>query len=232
MSDNQKFVLKIFLIIFAMGIIIFLFQIGKYYYEIQTGKIIPQFSQVEQKNTPEVIDINEIISLSAPSYGSEQPELTIIEFGNFLCPHSTKTGIIARELMLKYKESVKFIYRDYAIDDIYENSSYWSLVGRCSDEQGKFWNFFDKNLQETKDSAVVLAIKSGVEQKQLLDCVEKQKYFEEVQNDLLQGYKNGVRGTPTFFFIKKGFEDKPIKIEGAIPRDTFEELIEKILSNS
>ncbi|MBU1180287.1 DsbA family protein [Patescibacteria group bacterium] len=232
MNNGGKFVLKIILIIVALGAAVFLFQSGRYYYKIKTGKIIPNFSAATSAPKEHVaINPEEILNDRAPSFGATNPELTIIEFGSFSCPSSKKAAPIARELMIKYKDEIKFLYREFPIDELYEDSSALALVSKCSQAQNKFWLIHDKLYQFGSEDPLLLAKQAGLDENELKNCVLAQTYLQDIKQDLSDGVKNGVRGTPTFFFIKKGYEEKPIKIEGAIPKTTFEEIINKLLQN-
>jgi len=228
--------MKIILIILALIVAGFLVQTGIYVYKIKTGKITDASFEKEltsSKNlsgaesaTPKT---NEIINITAPSYGAADPKLTIIEFGNFACPHSKEVSAAAREIMLKNKETVKFIYRDFPLDDIYPSSSSLSLAGKCANEQNKFWAMHDKLYQASDVDIETIANQIGLDYKIFSSCVSQKKYLSSIQKDFEDGYKNGVTGTPVFFFIKKGSENAPIKIPGAIPKATFEEIVKELL---
>lgn len=230
---------KIILIILALLIGGFLVQTGIYIYKIKNGKIISayNFTAAKKISGAAVINAEEVLNAKAPSFGSINPQLTVVEFGNFACPHSKEEVATAREMMIKYKAQVKFIYRDYPMDDVFPNSSELALAGKCAAEQNNFffWNMHDRMYgavnpdEATPDSLSSVATQIGLDKNKFSDCLTKQKYLNDLNKDLLDGYKNGVAGTPTFFFIKKGLEDKPLRVEGAIPKETFEKIIDNLL---
>lgn len=223
---------KIIVILLALLAGGFLAQTGIYIYKIKTGKI-GTYSFTRAKNSSEAAKINaaELISGKSPSFGSAKPELTIVEFGNYACPNSREEAAIVREMMIKSKDKVKFIYRDYPMDDIYPNSSALALAGKCAAEQNNilFWAMHDKLYGGTAPDAPSIASQIGLDKNKFSDCLAKQKYVNDLQKDLLDGYKNGVAGTPTFFFIKTGLESRPLKVQGAIPKATFEQIINNLL---
>lgn len=229
---RRKVTIILFIIILLAGA--FLAQVGIYYYKIKSGKIDPSsfsknFTAAKSSSATTTISAAEILDGTAPWYGAENPELTIVEFGNFACPNSQEVSATAREIMIKNKDKIKFIYRDFPLDDIYPNSSYLSLLGKCAGEQGKFWAMHDKLYQSPKSDPLVLIKQVGLNEKSFADCLSKQKSRIALQKDFSDGYKNGVAGTPTFFFIKKGLEDKPLAIPGAIPKDIFEKIVDTLL---
>lgn len=226
---------KILIIILALLAAAFSTQTGIYIYKIKTGKISPtydgRFSAAKKTSGTSVINAAEIMNSRAPFFGSAAPELVIVEFGNFACPYSKEAAPAAREMMTKYRDKIKFIYRDYPLDDIYPNSSALSLAGKCAAEQNNimFWAVHDKFYGAATPDTQLAASQMGLDKNKFLKCFEKQKYLADLNRDLYDGYKNGVAGTPTFFFIKKGLENKPLKVQGAIPKTAFQQIIDNLL---
>ncbi len=225
--------IKIILIILALIVGGFLAQIGIYVYKIKTGKISPayHFSAAKKTSGATALSAAEILNSKAPFYGSADPQLTIVEFGNFSCPYSKEEAPVARKMMMKYKSQIKFIYRDYPMDDIYPDSSALALAGKCAAEQNTFlfWAVHDKFYGAATPDAQSAGSQTGLDKNKFSDCMTKQKYLSDLNKDLYDGYKNGVEGTPTFFFIKKGVESQPLRVEGAIPKATFEQIIQNLL---
>jgi len=208
-------------IIFFTIILIFLVAVGFYVYNsVKTAK----------KNTG--------LKLSGPTYpaadddlpaglaghywlGSAKPKITIVEFADFGCPHSEKAYPTIREISLKYKNDIKFIWRDYPV--VQEYSALLALAGRCAGEQGLFWPMHDKLFQNqgvsTTDQLAALANQVGADLARFNDCMNKQKYLPQIKKDLEDGKKFNISGTPTFFI--NGY-----KIEGDIPYDIFIKIIE------
>lgn len=230
---------KIILIILALLVGGFLAQIGIDVYKIKTGKIISSYNFTAAKKISGTPDINatEILNSKAPYFGSISPQLTVVEFGNFDCPHCKEESATAREMMIKYKDKMKFIYRDYPMDDIFPNSSELALAGKCAAAENNilFWAMYERLYgaadpeQLSADNLSSLASQIGLNKNKFSVCLTRQTYSSDLNRDLYEGYKNGVAGTPTFFFIKKGLEDRPLKVEGAIPKETFQQIVDNLL---
>lgn len=226
---------KILLIALGLLVLAFLTQTGIYVYKIKTGKIslsyAGHFSAAKKSFSAAKINATEILNAKSPSFGAAAPELTIVEFGNFACPYSKEAAPMVREVMIKYKDRVKFIYRDYPMDDIHPDSSALALAGKCAAEQNNvmFWAVHDKFYGAAAANAQLAASQIGLDKNKFSECLEKQKYLADLNRDLYDGYKNGVGGTPTFFFIKKGLESQPLKVQGAMPKDAFEQIINNLL---
>jgi len=153
--------------------------------------------------------------------GSAKAPITVVEFGDFSCPVCEQSFSTIREISLKYKNDIKFIWRDYPV--VAEYSAVLALAGRCAGEQGLFWPIHDKLFQNQGvsqiDELTALANQVGADTARFNDCLTKQKYLPQIQKDLTDGQGFGITGTPTYFI--NGY-----KIEGNIPRDTFIKIIE------
>ena len=60
------------------------------------------------------------------------------------------------------------------------------------------------------------------------NCLDSDKYSDEVATSYADGFRRGVRGTPTFIII--GPDGREAKLVGAQPFQAFERIIESILS--
>lgn len=159
--------------------------------------------------------------------GSSRPKITIVEFGDFACPYCQKSFYKIREISRKYKDDVKFIYRDFPV--ITDYSQDLAMGARCAGEQGLFWLMYDKFFLNQYDITTIDKIKTvakqiGVNEKKFNDCINKNKYLVDIQEDFRDGQKLGVEATPVWFINGH-------KIEGNIPYEYFIKLIEDLISN-
>lgn len=155
--------------------------------------------------------------------GSANPKITIVEFADFNCHFCKNSFPTIRELGLKYKDSVKIIFRDMPLLD---GSVDLALAGRCAGEQGLFWPMYDKlYLNQGIDSLEKLyglANQIGVETERFQTCFKSKKHLSQITKNFSDGEDLGVKGTPTWFV-------NGIKIEGDVPYNTWEEIIGQFL---
>jgi len=153
--------------------------------------------------------------------GSAKAPITIVEFGDFACPVCELSFPTIREISIKYKNDIKFIWRDYPV--VQDYSALLALGGRCAGEQGLFWSMHDKLFQNqgvnTAEQLTSLAAQIGADTVRFKDCLTKQKYLPQIQKDLTDGQTFGNTGTPTYFI--NGY-----RIAGDIPYDIFVKIIE------
>lgn len=155
--------------------------------------------------------------------GSAKANITIVEFGDFACPNCQHAFSTIRELSLKYKNDIKYIWRDYPV--IVDYSALLALGARCAGEQGLFWPMHDKLFQNqgvnSAQQLSVLANQIGADTTRFNDCINQQKYLPQIKKDISDGQSFNINGTPTYFI--NGY-----KIEGNIPYDTFVKIIEEL----
>ena len=110
----------------------------------------------------------------------------------------------------------------------------------CAREQGKFWEL-QKLLYTGGDSVSraklhQYAKKAGVKNaRRFQTCLKERKYKDRVLNDLKEGMKLGIRGTPTFILGTYDTDTRVVQGElmsGAVSEEKFKEVIEKYLSTS
>ena len=204
------------LLVFATFILIILVAVGFYIYDsVKTAK---KTSGVKLSGQTYSAAVGEHYWL-----GSAKPKITIVEFGDFACSNCKKSFSTIREISLKYKNDIKFIWRDYPV--VSEYSALLALGGRCAGEQGLFWPMHDKLFQNQgvsmADQLAALAGQIGADATRFNDCLTKQKYLTQIQTDLQDGQKFSLSGTPAWFI--NGY-----KVEGDIPYDTFIKIIEEL----
>lgn len=182
----------------------------------------------ENVNSP--IDKNVTIETTDdPAIGSENPLITIVEFADFQCPYCREEAPILRKVLLDYNNDIKVIFRDFPISSSHADAVGAALAANCANEQGKFWEYHDLLYQNQDNLSIenllVMANSLGVDFDKFSECFGDRKFENEIQNDLLDGIKLGITGTPTFFI--NGF-----KVEGVITYGTWVDLIEKYKSLS
>ncbi len=204
-----------------------------YYGQMKRGEVVdlPQFDEkFTASKTPVIsqstVDRALIEGDDAPATGADAAtaQLTIVEFGDFECPYTKDEYPVVGQMIAKYGDRVRFIFRNYPLEEIHTHAKDAALAAACAQEQQKFWPFYERVFQGTP----ALSFKdfsrygegAGLNMKQFEKCVDDQRYKEKVENGIALAEKVGVAGTPVFFFNGQ-------RVEGAIPADTFELLIKK-----
>jgi protein-disulfide isomerase len=158
-----------------------------------------------------------------PSLGADKPTITIVEFGDFQCPYCQEEYPIIRRIVMQYPE-VKLIFRDFPISAKHSEALGAALAADCAFEQDQFWAYHDLLYDNQGDLSIEnylqFAKNLNLDFDKFSACLGDQKYLNEIQNDLLDGIKLEITGTPTFFV--NGY-----KVSGVVSYTDWVALIQK-----
>ncbi|UVT20567.1 MAG: DsbA family protein [Nitrospira sp.] len=170
-----------------------------------------------------------VLNVSAdddPWIGAAEAPVTIIEFSDFECPYCRRSVPILKELLVKYPNKLKLVYRDFPGPN-HRQAQLAAQAAQCAAEQNRFWEYHDALF--TRPASVVgwnfsaLAEELGLHQTSFDACMKENRYRDEVLKDLREGLKLGVTSTPTFFI-----NGRPLI--GARPLSDFQAMIDSLLS--
>ena len=164
----------------------------------------------------------------APTLGNPDAPVTLVEFSDFQCPYCQATAPILKQVAEKFGDKVQIVYRQFPITSIHPFAFKAAEASLCANEQGKFWELHDAMFADQKKLAVsdlkATAKRLGLDAKKFDTCLDTGRYVEQVQNDLREGSRSGVNGTPAMF-INGRYVDG-----GSVPFTTVEALINKELA--
>lgn len=158
--------------------------------------------------------------------GPTDAPVTIVEFSDFHCPFSRKAVSTMRQVMEKYTNQVKWVYRDFPIPTLHPQAPKAAEAARCAGEQGRFWEYHDLLFDSKSQTATAdfkrLPEALKLESKTFAECLDTGRYQAAVQSDIQEGTRLGVSGTPTFYINGR-------VLVGAQPLAAFEKIIESEL---
>jgi len=147
-----------------------------------------------------------------PVLGSADAKVLIIEFGDYQCPSCRQFWKeIEPRLKKDYIDTgkVKLVFRDFPLNQ-HPEAVLAALAVNCARDQNKYWEFHDKVFREQYNKGDdVIRLKPADLKKWAKDskldaaafdqCLDSEKYKDEVMKDKMEGEAAGVQGTPTFF---------------------------------
>ncbi len=171
--------------------------------------------------------VYDLTTTDDPSLGRADALVTIVEFADFGCPFSADESFVLRELMKRYPEQVRFMYRDFPLTDLHPLAQKAAQAGECAQDQGKFWDYHDKLYQNqnslSEENFLEFAQALNFNMGQFEQCLNSGRYADEVIDDYQDGVEAGVYGTPTFFINGN-------RIGGAIPADVLDAVVQSIVN--
>lgn len=172
-----------------------------------------------------------------PVLGDANAPVTMIEFSDYECPfckrHFTQT---LPQLKEKYIDTgkLKLVYRDFPLGFHDPLATQQAMAAECVRDQTDDETYFvyhDLVFQTTnsngrgmeKSQLYDLAEQVGADRATFTECLDTEKYKDEVAKDIADGMQAGVNGTPGFLINGQ-------LVSGAQPFAVFEQIIEAELN--
>jgi len=138
--------------------------------------------------------------------GNKDADVKIIIFSDYQCPYSKMFYDIARKVLAGYSDNTAFVLRNLPLN-FHPQAQNAAMTSSCAQEQGKFWEMADllyKKQEEWgeatgKDIFKKYGIQIGLNTVQFNQCLDEDKYLEEIQNDQKLAEEFGISGTPSGF---------------------------------
>ncbi|PYV11135.1 MAG: hypothetical protein DMG23_05185 [Acidobacteria bacterium] len=161
--------------------------------------------------------------------GNPKARVMIVEFSDFQCPYCREVQSTLKNLLAKHDGQVGLAYRDLPLKDTHPQAPLAAEAGRCAGEQGKFWEYHDllfANPNKLDRPGLLEQARSlKLDEKQFDSCIAAEKYKAQIQQDIQDGLRAGVSGTPGFFI-------NGVYLNGAQPETVFEQTIQEALTAS
>ncbi|TFG65054.1 MAG: hypothetical protein E4H28_04580 [Gemmatimonadales bacterium] len=139
-----------------------------------------------------------------PYQGPDDALVEFVEFTDYECPFCRRfRETTYPEIRRRFEGRVKWVVRNYPLSQIHANAQLAAEAAECALDQDRFWEYHDL-LFERYDRLGRADLKSharelGLDEDQFDRCLDSGDKRAVVQNDLRDGFRFGVTGTPTFF---------------------------------
>jgi protein-disulfide isomerase len=166
----------------------------------------------------------------APTLGKSDAAVTLVEFSDFQCPYCQAAAPTLKQVAEKFGDKVQIVYRQFPIASLHPFALKAAEASLCAKEQGKFWELHDAMFSNQQKLSVSdlkqTARRLGMDGKKFDACLDTGRYVEQVQNDMKEGQRVGVTGTPAMFINGTSVDG------GSVPFSVLETAIQKELDRS
>jgi protein-disulfide isomerase len=165
---------------------------------------------------------------NAPFAGDKDAKVVIVEYSDFQCPFCAKGADLLKKIKAKYGKKVKVAFKNFPLP-FHNHAQGAAIAGLCANEQGsdKFWKMHDDMFakQDSLDPEGLkkIAKAAGLKMDTFETCLKDEKILKQVNADMEDGRKVGVKSTPTFYVNGQ-------LISGAQEVEVFAELIDEELA--
>lgn len=177
----------------------------------------------------------------AASLGSANAPLTLIEFSDFQCPYCARH---VRETFDQVKKAyvdtgkVRYVFRHFPIEQLHPQAWAAARTAECAERQGKFWDMHKQlfaNQKQLSDADLQrYARASGLDLNALQQCVADPQVTAKITQDLDEGARAGVSGTPMFFIgkVENGKVRALKRLNGAVAYAAFAQTFDSLLPSA
>ena len=151
--------------------------------------------------------------------------VTLVEFSDFECQYCKSVEPTLKALLARYPKTLRLVWKDYPLPQ-HQSAQFLANFAADALRRGSlrgFWAVHDGIFAQPDaldDGALgALAGKAGLDGALLLISAHAGVHDAAIRADMKLGQQLGVNGTPTFFANGR-------RIEGALPLDQFEALIQ------
>lgn len=150
----------------------------------------------------------------APSIGPSDAKVVVRLFSDFQCPACKFAEPAVKATIEAYKDRVRFLWKDFPLEQIHSNARAAAEAARCAVDQGKFWEYHDRLYAKQDDWAKLASPNAklieeggaiGLDTTALASCVGARAHDDLVARDLAEGLSNNIDRTPTFFINNRRY---------------------------
>lgn len=180
-----------------------------------------------------------------PFLGNPDAPVTMIDFSDYECPFCKRhVDQSFDQIKTEYIDTgkLKYVYRDLPLSFHDPLATQQAIAANCAREQGNdetYFAYHDEIFARTssngngmpKDELYSIASDLGLDESSFKECLDSEKYKDEIQADIVDASAAGASATPTFF-IGKSTDSGAIEgqqVVGAQPFSVIKSTIDSML---
>jgi len=188
---------------------------------VGAGLLLFQFGASKEQPLNEAA--GEYVHVIEPETADKAGLITVVEFSDFQCPACRAIQAPLKEMLTKYQDKIRFVYRHFPLVSIHKNAQIAAYAAEAANLQGKFWLMHDK-LFETQsvwaESSDPLAEFKKYAQALELDSA---KFEQDINKNMVKevvladsNYASRARLAGTPIFIVNGVKVEFAKLEAKL----------------
>lgn len=184
-----------------------------------------------------IAEVNLKSTAKASGLGATTAKVAVIEFADFQCPFCSQFALTTQPTLKRTfidTGDVHYSFRHFPLESIHPLALKASAAVECAGEQRKYWEMHDALFANPRQLAegdlVKHALNLKIDESTFRKCLDTDP--NTVKEDLAEGHRLGVQGTPTFFIGHKkadGTVDIVRRLTGNIPYDMLKVAINDVL---
>ncbi len=129
--------------------------------------------------------------------------VSVVVYGDFLCPYCRRLRQVMIRLRQALGDRLAYVFRHFPNERAHPGAHFMARAAKAAARQGRFWEMHDLLYQREppfgEEQALELAASLGLDMERFRRDLGSEAAFRRVDEDLAEGRRNGVTGTPTLF---------------------------------
>ena len=135
--------------------------------------------------------------------GPANAPITVVEYGDYECPHCGLAYPIVNQLQLSFSGRMRFVYRHFPLAEIHPHAEIAAESTEFAGAAGLFWEMHDALFENQSRLSIttifLIGAELGLPETAMRNALETGQYRNKVRSDFMGGVRSGVNGTPAFF---------------------------------
>ena len=137
------------------------------------------------------------------SRGPNDAPITLVEYGDFECPHCGQAHYQLQELEKAIGESMRLVFREFPLTTVHPHAAQAAESAESAGAQRKFWPMHDMLFENqdalAEEDLLQYAAAIDLDVEQFARDLIQERFAPRVREHFMGGVRSGVNGTPTFF---------------------------------
>ncbi len=135
--------------------------------------------------------------------GPNTAAITLVEYGDYQCPHCGMAHPIVNQVQAYFRDSLRFVFRHFPLTEVHPIAGIAAESAEFAGAAGLFWEMHDALFENQSILSIptifMIADQLRLPEGLLRNALETGQYRSKVRSDFIGGVRSGVNGTPTFF---------------------------------
>jgi protein-disulfide isomerase len=145
--------------------------------------------------------------------GAADAPLALVEYGDYECSYCGEAYPIIKAVQKQLGDRLCFAFRNFPLVHSHPHAEHAAEAAEAAGAQGKFWQMHDvlfenQGALEDEDLARYAAA-LGLDAGRLMDEIVAEAHLGRIREDVKNGAREGVNGTPTLFVNGVRFDEEP-----------------------
>jgi protein-disulfide isomerase len=143
------------------------------------------------------------VSSSDHIQGDKYARITLIEYGDYQCPHCGHAYPIVKRIQKRFGHELCFVFRNFPLNEIHPFAESAAETAEFAGGFDRFWEMHDAIFENQEnlgaDLLLELSERLGLSGPELREALSTGQFTPRVREDFIGGARSGVNGTPSFF---------------------------------